>query len=157
MKILRNIVFFLLQITWCLFQNIAGALLFLCIPGRKPCLRYHRAFVRYWSLQYSMCMGLFVFLTGHHGRYARKEDMNRESFSILRHEYGHTRQSLLLGPFYFLLVALPSAIWCGLPWCKRYRQNKKIPYYHFYTESWANRLSDKYFKTRLQETAHGEK
>ena len=29
------------------------------------------------------------------------------------HEYGHTWQCLLLGPLYWLVVALPSAIWCN--------------------------------------------
>ena len=146
MKLIRNIAFVLLQISWCLCQNIVGALLFVGIPKHQPCFLYHKAFVRYWSLHYSMGMGNFVFLTDKNGRYAGTTAMPKEPYQTLQHEYGHTRQSLLLGPLYFFVIALPSAMWCGLPCCKRYRKNKQVSYYRFYTESWANRLSRLYFK-----------
>lgn len=50
------------------------------------------------------------------------------------HEYGHSRQSLYLGPLYLLAIGLPSLIWAAL-----YRPEKGN-YYDFYTERWADRL-----------------
>lgn len=155
MNKLRNVGFWVLQTTWCLLQNIAGALLFLCIPKHRPCFVYHKAFVRYWSLSYSMGMGNFIFLTDTFGRDAGAE--SGKILPTLQHEYGHTRQSLLFGPLYVLLIALPSAVWCGLPCFRRYRKNKKVSYYCFYTESWANRLSGKYFKRLLSNWQQKEK
>ncbi len=50
------------------------------------------------------------------------------------HEFGHTRQSLYLGPLYLLVIGLPSLIHAAL-----YRPEKGN-YYDFYTERWADRL-----------------
>lgn len=58
------------------------------------------------------------------------------------HEYGHTIQSKILGPLYLLIVGIPSIIHAGLH--KYICKNKD--YYHFYTEKWANKLSEKYLK-----------
>lgn len=56
---------------------------------------------------------------------------------ILKHEHGHVQQSKILGPFYLIVIGLPSILWAWL-------HNKIAPnksYYWFYTESWANKLS----------------
>lgn len=51
------------------------------------------------------------------------------------HEYGHTRQSLYLGPFYLFVVGIPSLLW-ALYWTP----DRSVSYYAFYTEKWADRL-----------------
>lgn len=51
------------------------------------------------------------------------------------HEYGHTRQSLYLGPLYLLVIGIPS-----LSWAWWHRTHKDKSYYWFYTEKWADRL-----------------
>ena len=56
---------------------------------------------------------------------------------LVVHEYGHTIQSLILGPLYFLIVGLPSVIW-GM--VKKPEQS----YFSFYTEKWANHLGEKF-------------
>ena len=55
--------------------------------------------------------------------------------TMIRHEYGHCRQSRLLGPFYLLVVGLPSLLW-ALWW----HPGRPVPYSRFYTERWADRL-----------------
>ena len=55
----------------------------------------------------------------------------------LRHEWGHTRQSLLLGPLYLPLVGLPSLLWAA--W---WRPGRGRGYYTFFTERWADRLGE---------------
>lgn len=60
---------------------------------------------------------------------------NRIDWDSLRHEYGHTRQSLYLGPLYLFVIGIPSLLWAGL-----YRIRKTGSYYAFYTEKWADKL-----------------
>jgi len=61
--------------------------------------------------------------------------------SIRRHEYGHTIQSRLLGPFYLPLVGLPSV--ARALYARAYRRctGRWWPrYFHGYPENWADRL-----------------
>lgn len=56
--------------------------------------------------------------------------------TTIRHEYGHTRQSLILGPLYLIIIGLPSIIWAA---CHKTIAPDRN-YYDFYTEHWANKL-----------------
>ena len=58
-----------------------------------------------------------------------------DNFDTLRHEYGHTRQSLYLGPLYLFVVGIPSLLWAWY-----WTPDRGISYYSFYTEKWADRL-----------------
>lgn len=51
------------------------------------------------------------------------------------HEYGHTRQSLYLGPFYLFVVGIPSLLWAWY-----WNPSRCVSYYSFYTEKWADKL-----------------
>jgi hypothetical protein len=56
---------------------------------------------------------------------------------VVKHEYGHSRQSLILGWFYLPIVGLPSLI-RSVIW-----NIKKLPeknYYDKFPENWANKL-----------------
>lgn len=55
---------------------------------------------------------------------------------LVKHECGHAKQSLYLGPLYLLVVGLPSFIW-NLTYNEA---TNKHSYYWFYTEKWANKL-----------------
>lgn len=59
---------------------------------------------------------------------------NDGSQTVEKHEYGHTRQSLYLGPLYLLVIGLPSLIWAA------FYSGPASGYYKFYTERWADRL-----------------
>ena len=52
------------------------------------------------------------------------------------HEWGHTRQSLILGPFYLFVIGIPSILWAMTH--KTLAPNKS--YYWFFTERIANKL-----------------
>lgn len=54
-----------------------------------------------------------------------------------KHEYGHSRQSLYLGPLYLIVVGLPSIIWAGFVYNL---VRKEISYYDVYPENWADKL-----------------
>ena len=94
-------------------------------------------------------LGMFTFVSEYDEQmkeaFARDGSRLTESYHrrLMVHEYGHTIQSLLLGPLYLIAVGLPSMIWCRSGKCKRYRQQKGISYYDFWCEKWANTLGEK--------------
>ena len=116
----------LCQCTWGLWQTLVGALVCLFCPG---CERtFHRgAVVTRWKREEGLSLGLFIFVPEDGGE------------RLLSHEYGHTLQSLLLGPLYLFVIGLPSVVWAGLPALVRRRAKRNISYYAFYTERWADR------------------
>lgn len=65
------------------------------------------------------------------------------SRQAVAHEYGHSRQSLILGWFYLLLVGLPSIIgniWDRLFHKKWTSDQREKWYYNRYPEKWADKL-----------------
>ena len=72
----------------------------------------------------------------------------QEEHDLLIHEYGHTVQSLILGPVWSIVIGLPSMLWCNLPVFQRLRRKKGVPYSRLYCEGWANRLGQKVLKEK---------
>lgn len=65
-------------------------------------------------------------------------DFFQKEWNCLEHEYGHTIQSLILGPLYLIIIGIPSTLWGFLPCCNVKRKAKSISYFSFFTEKWAN-------------------
>lgn len=82
--------------------------------------------IYHWKAWSGLSLGDYIFVN------ARASDL------MLRHEAGHRRQSVMLGPLYLLLVGLPSFLWASL---KRAGLFRDRDYYSFYTEKWADRLA----------------
>lgn len=59
--------------------------------------------------------------------------------NLIKHEYGHTRQSYLLGPLYLIVVGLPSIVMNIL---SRLRILDNRKYYDRWPESWADKLGE---------------
>jgi hypothetical protein len=129
--------YWLLQFTWGLPQSLCGLLLFLgllvCGPRRKLCV-FHGAAVIHWRFPYSMALGPFIFF-GHGGT-------SVETAAAV-HEWGHTVQSVILGPLYLAVVGLPSALWCLLPPFRRLRRTSGVRYTDLYCEKWASRTGER--------------
>lgn len=83
--------------------------------------------IRYDKLSGGVSLGPFLF-------YQEGPDGN----NMLYHEYGHYRQSQLLGPLYLPLIGLPSITWAII---KKAGLCQLTPYHAFPTERWANRLA----------------
>ena len=77
----------------------------------------------------AVSLGPTVFL----GEFGDEDEVRR----ILAHEAGHSRQSLVLGPLYLLVIGLPSLVWAS--WHLRWGQERGVAYGKFYTEAWADR------------------
>lgn len=141
---IRTALFILAQCTWGILQTFVGSIVFLLNIRRKHYL-YHGAIITEWRLKSSLSMGLFCFVTSTPfacGCCSAEEIGHR----IVVHEYGHSIQSLILGPFYLFAMAFPSMLWAGLPPFKKLRLRKNIIYHWLYTERWANRLGEKVTK-----------
>lgn len=139
---LSALLYLLLQCTWGLLQTAAGAVVFL---RYRHCLHflYHGAVVTVYPLYSSLSLGPFIFLTdkppGDRRGQVPYEEIPRR---LLVHEYGHTVQSLLLGPLYLPLAGLPSALWANLPrYQRKWRVN--VSYFSFFIERSANFLGEK--------------
>lgn len=126
MKVIK---FFLLYL-WQLPQNLIGLILYIKYRNKSN-IEYCNDII---ILKYNkgkngaISLGKYIII------FSNYKDMNK----IIKHEYGHTIQSKLLGPFYLLIIGLPSIIWnLGF---KKYRKKHNKSYYDFYTEKWANKL-----------------
>ena len=143
MQRIKSILFCAVQLTWGLPQNLAGGIAYLLL--RKKCRqeRFHYSLVTYVDTEglAGSTLGMFIFLPS-----ARSKSWLHD---VRIHEYGHTIQSLLLGPLDLLVTGIPSMVWASLPALKRYRDSKQLSYFWFFTESWANRWGERWAKDRL--------
>lgn len=100
MLIKHRWLYWLLNFTWGILTTLCGLLLsltMLCI-GKKP-KRWHSVwYFQIFNSWGGMEMGT-MFLRD-----------NSNYISTNNHEYGHTFQNAILGPFFIFIVAIPSAI-----------------------------------------------
>lgn len=95
--------------------------------------RYKQAIVIPCVMKGAITLGNYVFV-----------GLNSEYRKTVKHELGHTIQSKILGPLYLIVIGIPSIIYCGLR--RLLSSLRRKDYYNFYTERWANSLSEKYIK-----------
>ena len=123
---MKRILFWLWQWTWGFPQSFAGLIVFL-LNWKKPHEMYRGCIVTRWGNGGSLGLGMFLFLGCDDPR-------------VRVHEFGHSVQSLILGPLFLPVMGIPSFLWCNLPRCRKLRREKHVSYYRFYPESTANRL-----------------
>ncbi|MCR4963501.1 MAG: hypothetical protein K6B40_06465 [Firmicutes bacterium] len=131
---IKRILYTIWQFTWGLPQNIAGLFLFLALtlinPRRKR-LCFRCSVVSYWKCRSSMALGMFIFF----GHWRGSETYARR---IMIHEYGHTMQSLMLGPLFPFVIGLPSSTWARFPLFKKWRREGRYDYFDLFCEKWAD-------------------
>ncbi len=144
MKLIRRALYIFLQCTWGLPQTLVGFIVFL-LNIRRRHFFYHGAIVTVWSRLSSVSLGLFIFTAGAQKQVRRGADklLDRANSEVVVHEYGHTIQSLMLGPLYLPVVGLPSLLWATLPVFVQRRRKNGVPYSAFWTEKGANRLGER--------------
>ena len=129
--------FYFWQFTYAILQNILG-LVMLAIHKSKGAESewYHNALITYIDKKNfgGVSLGMFILINK-----SREGDWLHDTRI---HEYGHTWQCLLLGPLYYIVVALPSAIWCNC--FEGYRKKNNVPYSKLYCEAWANAWGQKF-------------
>lgn len=116
-----------IQWTWCLPQNLIGLFVYL-FTSLQGCSTefYNDTFVTRWKYGSGVSLGQFIFVPEGAGE------------NTIKHEYGHSIQSLRLGWLYLFIIGLPSVLWAAFG--DKYRAKHGVSYYDFYTESSADKL-----------------
>lgn len=117
---MKNYLIYAIRTIWELPQLILGVLLIIIYRAKITC-KYK---------------GTYVFVSPHIKAgisLSYITQVKRIKGTNIQHEWGHSRQSARLGPFYLILIGAPSIIHNMFRKCKNY--------YHFYTEAWADRLA----------------
>ena len=126
-------VFYFMQWTWGIIQNVLGYFIFFFLylkDMNRDIYMYKGALVTEWARPTSASIGMFIF-------------MGIDDERVLVHEYGHCIQSMILGPLYLPFIGIPSLVWCHHPSLRRLRKKGTYRYSSFYTEKWANHLGEK--------------
>ena len=144
-NIILNILFIVIQCTWGIIQTLVGAIY--CILNFKDSkhIFYKGDIVTFWEKKVGLSMGLFIFVPPEPRFYdEEKYNYTKEELQerLMIHEYGHSIQSLILGPLYFVVIGLTASIWSFSPKYSELRKNKSVSYFDFYTEKWANHLGE---------------
>lgn len=126
---MKQFLFRLWQWTWGFPQTLVGFIVFL-VCRKYPHGTYRGCITTRWNNRGSMGMGMFLFL-------------GCEDEQVRVHEFGHSVQSVILGPLFLPVMGIPSFLWCNIPYFRRLRKEKGISYYRFYPESTANWLGAK--------------
>lgn len=148
---MKKVIYVLIQWTWRFLQTFLGFILFL-INIKNEHIFYHGAIITRIKGKTSISLGMFAFVGLDLEMDKRLENRipdDEIEQRTLVHEYGHTIQSIILGPLYLLIIGIPSSIWA----MTFNNKGNTISYYSFYTEKWANALGEKVTKEKSMEDA----
>ncbi|MBN2535499.1 MAG: hypothetical protein JXB88_21650 [Spirochaetales bacterium] len=118
--------------TWCLPQSTVGFIVYSFYKMNNKVVKtmtYH--YVKVIFIKTKAFTGVSL------GKYIILNESEIDNDTTLKHEYGHTKQSIMSGLFYLLIVGIPSII-RNIIW-----RIKKLPtsdYYKGFPEDWADRL-----------------
>lgn len=136
MNVLKKILLYV----WQLPQNLLGMLMFWWYSRDTICVEgvFRRVRVLYTKrMRRAISLGEYVIAPYGYHPLSRTAADGRDT---LVHEWGHTRQSLILGWLYLPLVGLQSLAHAIL----HRKACGNSHYRHFWTERWADRLAAKY-------------
>ncbi len=122
---------------WEFPQNLLGLAVYLKMKNLRKVKRIEKEAHRYFieTPNTGVSLGWFVFWTPAGNRFSCYNNDCR------MHEYGHARQSVILGPLYLLLVGIPSLLraLCSRWYRKKYGRNWE-KYFNAFPENWADKL-----------------
>ena len=137
---MRCLFYALAQCAWGLPQTLIGLILrvkYRHCPGEW----YRGVYVTWHDAAWGgVSLGLFIF-----SKDKLPEPRRRE---LMIHEYGHTWQSLFLGPLYLFVVGLPSYVWANSKKFRRMRRERGIRYTSRYPENWASSLGQRFAREK---------
>ncbi|MBP9989409.1 MAG: hypothetical protein KBT46_07910 [Ruminococcus sp.] len=140
---LKAFLFYFVQWTWGLPVNLVGGIFFLysVLFKKRKWQHFGYSYIVYipWKSG-ALTLGIFIFMRSDHP----KKDW---SYNTRIHEYGHTWQCLILGPLYYIVIAVPSMIWCNC--FRNYREKNNVSYYSLYCEGWANSFGEYFSKMKM--------
>ncbi len=128
---MKKLLFWLLQCTWGCIPTLLGACFFWKLR-KNPHRMYRGCIDTQWDTRSGLSLGLFLFTP--------RDDI-RDSEKIRVHEYGHSIQSIVLGPL-FLGIGIISLLWGRMPCFEKQRSEKNLPYTSCFVESWASKWGE---------------
>ena len=128
------------QWTWGLPQTLIGAVLY-AVHRNDDHFDYNGAKATIWDKDAGISLGKFIFVPHKKAGMPEKHSYPQVDPFLLDHEYGHTLQSLILGPFYLLVIGAPSILWNRLPYFRSKRRKTGRSYYSAPFEKTANTLA----------------
>lgn len=129
---LKRIIYVLLQCTWGLPTTLIGLGFFLANRKKHEHTIYRGCIDTHWNHYGGLSLGLFIFTP-------KKDAWMSQPIRV--HEYGHTIQSMVLGPL-MLFVGIISVTWGNLPYYAKKRKEKKLPYTACFVEWWASKWGE---------------
>ena len=132
----KKAIYRILQFTWGLPQSLVGLALFIKYKD-SPHHDFKGSIVTNWPVSGGISLGMFTFVENKKGRQEY----------VQNHEYGHTLQSLILGPLYLFLIGIPSYTWANLPYYVKKRKLNHIAYNSFIVEKTADILGGNHMLT----------
>ena len=132
-----RVLYWIAELSWGLLMNIIGLItaLFMLIIGKTP-YRVGHTFMFYFSKGWGgLTLGAVIIVS------------HDCSFSTISHEYGHTIQNLIFGPFE-LFIGIASATRYWYRELKYYRKHKQpsTTYDSIWFEGQATKLGNKYLR-----------
>lgn len=123
MKKVFDILKFSALFIWQLPQNIVAMIMY-PFMGKKTLVKEENGTKAFCATNMSggISLGNFIYLSKYSA--SRKE--------TIAHEFGHCKQSIILGWLYLFVIGIPSLCWAAF-------KPKDKCYYSFYTERWANK------------------
>jgi len=126
---------FNLKVLYYLWQLPQHLLALILIYIYKPRIREsyrHKTVYRLWGSGWGISLGNYIILD------------TRHTELTVKHEYGHSLQSLMLGPLYLILVGIPSITMNILSTIlfKLGKPKMLQNYYKRWPESWADKLGE---------------
>lgn len=131
MKVLKQIGIVFLHWTWGILQTLAGFIGFLIFIKRRHIWINGNVCTEVRGCWGGITLGMFTFVDYMPAGEKAYND------NTVKHEHGHTLQSILLGPLWLLIIALPSIVWAGC--FGKWRAKHRKSYYWLYCEAWADK------------------
>lgn len=134
MKGILNLIKMFISISWQSPQFILGILLMAIfsrdVKNKYPVGYAHITVVQFGSRFRGISLGPWIFVD------------SRPSHDVVKHELGHSIQSLMLGPLYLLVIGIPSLTMNIISRLsmKYYSGKYASNYYRRWPENWADRL-----------------
>ena len=125
---MKRILFILLQCTWGIIPTLVGLIFYLKLK-KYPHKTYRGCIDTRWDTRSGLSLGLFIFTPN---------DTIKDAEKIRVHAYGHSIQSIVLGPL-FLIIGIISLVWGRHHYFVKLRREKTMNYTSCFVESWASK------------------
>ena len=125
---------------WELPQNIVGCIVWLILRHTITRVEIIHKRLFFQTHNFGISFGSFIFWSNANDSLVPIAPENKA------HEYGHAIQSLIFGPFYLILVGIPSisrVVYSSIYYALN--KTKWANYYKGYPEKWADKLGMKHY------------